>query len=57
MIDNYPDGQRRVARRREPSEQARWGKRQVPFSRELLIEREDFMENAPSKFHPAEAGR
>ena len=29
----------------------------MPFSSEVLIEREDFMENAPSKFHRLEAGR
>ena len=26
------------------------GTRQIPFSRELYIEREDFMEDAPKKF-------
>ena len=32
------------------------GFRKVPFSREILIERDDFMENAPSKFHRLKPG-
>jgi glutaminyl-tRNA synthetase len=33
------------------------GERQVPFSRELLIERDDFMENPPRKFFRLSPGR
>jgi glutaminyl-tRNA synthetase len=32
------------------------GRRRVPFSREILVERDDFMENAPSKFHRLKPG-
>jgi glutaminyl-tRNA synthetase len=32
------------------------GTRKVPFAREILIERDDFMENAPSKFHRLKPG-
>src|SRR5690606_22451362 len=32
------------------------GTREIPFTRELLIEREDFMENPPSKFHRLKPG-
>ena len=33
------------------------GTRQVPFTRELYMEREDFMENAPKKFYRVDVGR
>jgi len=32
------------------------GSRKIPFAREILIERDDFMENAPSKFHRLKPG-
>ncbi len=50
VIDNYPEGQtERVEIENNPEDEAA-GTRMVPFSRELYIERDDFMEVAPKKF-------
>ena len=50
VIDNYPEGQsERVEVENNPEDETA-GTRQIPFSRELYIERDDFMENAPKKF-------
>lgn len=48
VIDNYPDGQSEDCFAPNHPQQPDLGKRAVPFSRELWIEREDFMET-PSK--------
>lgn len=50
VITNYPEGQveELVAINNPEDESA--GKRGVPFSREIYIERDDFMENPPKKF-------
>ena len=48
VIDNYPSGQREECYAPNHPQKPDWGKRAVPFSRELWIEREDFMET-PSK--------
>jgi len=50
VIDNYPEGQEEFLSAINNPENAADGTRQVPFSRELYIEREDFMEEAPRKF-------
>lgn len=50
IIDNYPEGQTEFVEIENNPEDANAGTRQVPFSRELYIERDDFMENAPKKF-------
>lgn len=49
ILDNYPDRTEMVEIENNP-EDANAGSRKVPFSRELYIEREDFMEEAPKKF-------
>jgi glutaminyl-tRNA synthetase len=50
VIDNYPEGQTQMLDAiRNPEDPTR-GTRQVPFSKELFIEREDFMEDPPKKF-------
>lgn len=49
VLDNYPDRTEMVEIENNP-EDANAGSRKVPFSRELYIEREDFMEEAPKKF-------
>ena len=50
VIDNYPEGQtERLAIVNNPENEA-LGKREVPFSRELYIDREDFMEEPPKKY-------
>jgi glutaminyl-tRNA synthetase len=48
VIENYPEGQEEFAEVPNHPQKPDWGKRQVPFSRELWIEREDYMET-PSK--------
>ena len=48
IIDNYPEGQEEQCLAPNHPQKPEWGKRPVPFSRELWIEREDFME-APAK--------
>ncbi len=50
ILDNYPDGQEEFLPGINNPEDAAAGTRDVPFSRELLIEREDFMEDPPRKF-------
>jgi glutaminyl-tRNA synthetase len=48
IIDNYPEGQEEECLAPNHPQKPDWGKRPVPFSKELWIEREDFMET-PSK--------
>jgi len=56
VIDNYPaENEEWLDAANHPSKPL-MGNRQVPFSKEVLIEREDFMENAPSKFHRLKPG-
>ncbi|TVQ87045.1 MAG: glutamine--tRNA ligase/YqeY domain fusion protein [Bacteroidetes bacterium] len=50
IIDNYPEGQSEELPATINPEEPQSGQRMVPFSRELYIEREDFMENPPKKF-------
>ena len=56
-IDNYPEGQLEDIDAVNNPEDASSGTRKVPFSRELYIEREDFMENPPKKFFRLAPGR
>lgn len=50
IITNYPEGQTEVMRSENNPEDDNGGTRELPFSKELWIEREDFMENAPKKY-------
>lgn len=50
MIDNYPEGQTELLPVVNNPENESLGSREVPFSRELYIEREDFMEEPPKKY-------
>ncbi len=50
IIDNYPEGRVEWLEAENNPENPAMGTRQVPFSRELFIEQEDFMENPPRKF-------
>lgn len=50
IIDNYPEGQTEMLSIPNNLENLEMGEREVPFSRELYIEREDFMENPPKKY-------
>jgi glutaminyl-tRNA synthetase len=48
VIENYPEGQEEMMDVPNHPQKPDWGKRQVPFSRELWIERDDYSE-APEK--------
>ena len=50
IIDNYPEGETELLSIPNNLENPEMGERQVPFSRELYIEREDFMEEPPKKY-------
>ncbi len=51
VIDNYPEGQSEECFAPNHPLKPELGKRAMPFSRELWIEREDFMEEPPKKYH------
>ena len=50
IIDNYPEDQTEMLTVANNLENEAMGTRQVPFGRELYIEREDFMEEPPRKY-------
>ncbi|MBQ8527316.1 MAG: glutamine--tRNA ligase/YqeY domain fusion protein [Lachnospiraceae bacterium] len=50
VIDNYPEGQTEMLEAANNMENPKLGSHQVPFERELYIEREDFMEEPPKKY-------
>ncbi len=51
IITNYPDGQvEELVAENNPEAEDGEGTRTLPFSKEVWIEREDFMENPPNKF-------
>ncbi len=50
IIDNYPEGQTEMLTAPNNLENEELGSRQIPFGRELYIEREDFMEEPPKKY-------
>lgn len=50
IIDNYPADQEEWLETDNNPENPGMGSRKIPFSRELYIEQEDFMENPPKKF-------
>ena len=57
VLTNYPEGQVEEFAAINNPEDAAMGTRQVPFSRELYIERDDFMEDPPSRFFRLAPGR
>ncbi len=57
VIDNYPEGQVEELDAINNPEDPAAGTRKVPFSRELYIEQEDFMEEPPKKFFRLAPGR
>ena len=50
IIDNYPENQNEMLEVANNLENEELGSRQVPFGRELYIERDDFMEEPPKKY-------
>jgi glutaminyl-tRNA synthetase len=57
VIDNYPEGQVEMLEAINNPEDASMGTRQVPFSRVLYIEQEDFREDPPKQFFRLAPGR
>jgi glutaminyl-tRNA synthetase len=57
LITNYPEGQDEIMEAINNPEDESMGTRKVPFSRELYIERDDFMEDPPRKFFRLAPGR
>jgi glutaminyl-tRNA synthetase len=57
VIENYPEGEGEELEAVNNPEDPAAGTRQVPFSRELYIERDDFMEDPPKKFFRLAPGR
>lgn len=57
VIENYPEGQVEQLDAVNHPDDASLGNRQIPFSRELYIEHEDFMEDPPKKFFRMAPGR
>ncbi|CAJ1317788.1 glutamine--tRNA ligase/YqeY domain fusion protein [Paenibacillus sp. PK4536] len=50
VITNYPEGQIEMLDAENNTENEEMGIRQIPFSREIYIEQDDFMENPPNKY-------
>jgi len=57
VIENYPPGQEEELEAINNPEDPSYGTRSVPFSREIYIERTDFMEDPPKKFFRLAPGR
>ncbi|MEZ4660034.1 MAG: glutamine--tRNA ligase/YqeY domain fusion protein [Caldilineaceae bacterium] len=57
VIENYPAGQTEEFEAINNPEDESAGTRRVPFSRELYVERDDFMEDAPRKWHRLAPGQ
>ncbi len=57
VIDNYPEGQVEMLDADNNPEDENAGTREIPFSREIYIERDDFMEDPPRKFYRLAPGR
>jgi glutaminyl-tRNA synthetase len=57
VLVNYPEDQVEDLEAANHPEDAASGTRKVPFSRELWIERDDFLEDPPAKFHRLAPGR
>ena len=57
VIENYPVGQVEYLESANNPEDASMGRRQLPFTRELYIEREDFAEDPPPRFYRLSPGR
>jgi len=57
VIENYPEGQVEQLEAINNPEDPSAGKRELPFSRELYIDRSDFLEDPPKKFFRLGPGR
>ena len=57
VIENYPDSQEEWVTGKNHPQNPDYGTREIPFSKEIYIERDDFMEHAPKKFFRLSPGR
>ena len=57
VITNYPEGQTEMVDCVNNPEDESAGRRNVPFSREIYIERTDFMEEPPKKYYRLSPGK
>ncbi|HEY5623814.1 MAG TPA: glutamine--tRNA ligase/YqeY domain fusion protein [Gammaproteobacteria bacterium] len=57
VFENYPEGEVEWLEAANHPNRPELGTREVPFSREILIERDDFMEDPPGKFRRLAPGR
>jgi glutaminyl-tRNA synthetase len=57
IIDNYPEGQVEEVIGKNHPQNPDMGERTLPFTREIYIERDDFMENPSRKYHRLGPGR
>ncbi len=57
FIENYPEGKVEELEAENNPEDPGAGKRKIPFSRVLYVERDDFMEDPPKKFFRLSPGR
>ncbi len=57
VIENYPEGRTEMLEALNNPNDPAAGTRTIPFSGEILIEREDFMEDPPRRFHRLAPGR
>jgi glutaminyl-tRNA synthetase len=57
VIENYPEDEEEFFNGANHPQNPDYGTREVPFSREIYIERDDFMEDAPKKFFRLSPGR
>lgn len=57
IITNFPEGKTEMCLSENNPENPEAGEREVPFSREIWIEKDDFMENPPKKFFRLSPGQ
>ncbi len=58
VLTNYPEGQVEMLTAQDyPHDVPKTGTREIPFSRELFVDRDDFMEDPPRKFYRLAPGR
>ena len=57
IIDNYPAGQEEMVTAQNHPQNPAMGERLLPFAREIYIERDDFLEDPPKRYHRLGPGR
>ena len=57
VIENWPEGRTEMLPARNNPNDPNAGSREVPFGREIWVERDDFMEDPPRRFHRLAPGR